>query len=161
MYTILALLVFAAMAIPSVGSAVLRAGGVIRFCEVRERDLNVDLEHARSLIGPATRAVVITHYAGHPQDIAGLPVPVVEDAAHAFGSEIDGRPCGTLGRFGCLPLLAGAATHSRRNDCDEEQCRFRIHRFFCFFIFLCSLCFAIRPDGTSSAHDDDTSINRG
>ena len=85
---------------PSVGSAILRAGGVIRFCEVREPDLNVDLEHVRSLIGPATRAVVITHYAGHPQDIAGIPVPVVEDAAHAFGSEIDGRPCGTLGRFG-------------------------------------------------------------
>lgn len=91
---------------PSVGSAILRAGGVIRFCEVREPDLNVDLEHARSLIGPATRAVVITHYAGHPQDIAGIPVPVVEDAAHAFGSEIDGRPCGTLGRFGCLSFHA-------------------------------------------------------
>lgn len=91
---------------PSVGSAVLRAGGVIRFCEVREPDLNVDLDHARSLIGPSTRALVITHYAGHPQSLAGLPVPVVEDAAHALGSEIDGRPCGTLGRFGCLSFHA-------------------------------------------------------
>jgi dTDP-4-amino-4,6-dideoxygalactose transaminase len=91
---------------PSVGSAVLRAGGVIRFCEVRSHDLNVDLDHARSLIGPATRAVVVTHYAGHPQDVAGLPVPVVEDAAHALGSEIGGQACGTLGAFGCLSFHA-------------------------------------------------------
>jgi dTDP-4-amino-4,6-dideoxygalactose transaminase len=91
---------------PSVGSAILRAGGVIRFCEVREPDLNVDLDHARSLIGPATRAIVITHYAGHPQDVDGLPVPVVEDAAHALGSAIGGRPCGTLGRFACFSFHA-------------------------------------------------------
>ena len=91
---------------PSVGSAILRAGGVIRFCEVRLPDLNVDLDHARSLIGPMTRAVVITHYAGHPQDVDGIPVPVVEDAAHALGSEIGGRACGTLGAFGCLSFHA-------------------------------------------------------
>ena len=91
---------------PSVGSAVLRAGGVIRFCEVRLPDLNVDLDHARSLTGPATRAIVLTHYAGHPQEAGGLPVPVVEDAAHALGSEIGGRACGTLGAFGCLSFHA-------------------------------------------------------
>jgi dTDP-4-amino-4,6-dideoxygalactose transaminase len=91
---------------PSVGSAILRAGGVIRFCEVRQPDLNVDLDHARSLVGPHTRAIVITHYAGHPQDVAGLPVPVVEDAAHALGSDIGGRPCGTLGAFGCFSFHA-------------------------------------------------------
>jgi dTDP-4-amino-4,6-dideoxygalactose transaminase len=85
---------------------VLRAGGVIRFCEVRRQDLNVDLDHASSLIGPATRALVITHYAGHPQDVAGLPVPVVEDAAHALGSAIGGKACGTLGAFGCLSFHA-------------------------------------------------------
>ena len=91
---------------PSVGSAVLRAGGTIRFCEVRETDLNVDLDHARSLIGPATRAVVVTHYAGHPQDFGDFPVPVVEDAAHALGSRIGSRSCGTLGEFGCLSFHA-------------------------------------------------------
>ena len=91
---------------PSVGCAIPRARGVIRFCEVREPDLNVDLDHARSLVGPATRALVVTHYAGHPQDFRNFPVPVVEDAAHALGSRIDGRACGTIGEFGCLSFHA-------------------------------------------------------
>jgi dTDP-4-amino-4,6-dideoxygalactose transaminase len=91
---------------PSVGSAILKAGGRIRFCEVREPDLNVDLDHAFSLVGPATRALVITHYAGHPQDPGGVPVAVIEDAAHALGSRIAGRSCGTLGAFGCLSFHA-------------------------------------------------------
>ncbi len=91
---------------PSVGCAILRARGVIRFCEVREPDLNVDLDHARSLVGPTTRALVVTHYAGHPQDFRNFPVPVVEDAAHALGSRIDGRACGTIGEFGCFSFHA-------------------------------------------------------
>jgi dTDP-4-amino-4,6-dideoxygalactose transaminase len=91
---------------PSVGSAVLRAGGTIRFCEVREPDLNVDLDHARSLVGPSTRALVVTHYAGHPQQVSGSTVPIVEDAAHALGSLAAGRPCATLGEFGCLSFHA-------------------------------------------------------
>jgi dTDP-4-amino-4,6-dideoxygalactose transaminase len=91
---------------PSVGCAIVRAGGVIRFCEVREPDLNVDLDHARSLVGPNTRALVVTHYAGNPQDFSDFPVPVVEDAAHALGSKSNGRSCGTVGEFGCLSFHA-------------------------------------------------------
>jgi dTDP-4-amino-4,6-dideoxygalactose transaminase len=91
---------------PSVANAVLAAGGTIRFCEIREPDLNADLDHARSLITPSTRAIVVTHYAGHGQPFDGLPVPVVEDAAHALGSRVAGRPCGTTGTFGCLSFHA-------------------------------------------------------
>lgn len=87
---------------PSVGNAIVRAGGTIRFCEIRESDLNIDLEHALSLVGPKTRAVVVTHYAGHPLDCRSIPVPVVEDAAHALGSSVQGQACGTLAAFGCL-----------------------------------------------------------
>lgn len=118
---------------PSVGSAVVRAGGTIRFCEVREPDLNVDLDHARSLIGPATRALVITHYAGHPQDPAPVSVPVVEDAAHALGSTLGDRACGTLGEFGCLSFHAtknvvageGGALVTRNGDAARRARIFR------------------------------------
>lgn len=91
---------------PSVGNAILRAGGVPVFCEVREPDLNLDWAHALALVGPRTRAIVVTHYAGHPVDPAPSPLPVVEDAAHALGGTLGGRACGTLGRFGCLSFHA-------------------------------------------------------
>jgi dTDP-4-amino-4,6-dideoxygalactose transaminase len=118
---------------PSVGSAVLRAGGAVRFCEVRPSDLNLDLDHARSLVGPATRALVVTHYAGHPQDAGGFPVPIVEDAAHALGSRIGGRWCGTIGEFGCLSFHAtknlvageGGALITRHPDAARQARVFR------------------------------------
>ena len=87
---------------PSVANAVVRSGGTIRFCEVRESDLNVDLDHALSLVTSSTRALVVTHYAGHPLDCRDVTIPVIEDAAHALGSSLAGRACGTLGAFGCF-----------------------------------------------------------
>jgi dTDP-4-amino-4,6-dideoxygalactose transaminase len=91
---------------PSAGNAIVRAGGRPVFCEVREPDLNVDWPHALSLVGESTRAIVVTHYAGHPVDPSPSPLPVLEDAAHALGSTLGGRACGTLGRFGCLSFHA-------------------------------------------------------
>lgn len=87
---------------PSVANAVVRSGGTIRFCDVRESDLNVDIDHALSLATNSTRAIVVTHYAGHPLDCRDVTIPIIEDAAHALGSSLAGRACGTLGAFGCF-----------------------------------------------------------
>ena len=87
---------------PSVANSVIRAGGKPVFCEIREPDLNLDLDHAKSLMRPQTKAVVVTHYGGNPVDFSSLPGQVVEDAAHTLGSRINRSPCGTTGRFGCL-----------------------------------------------------------
>lgn len=87
---------------PSIGNAIVRAGARPVFCEVREPDLNLDVEDALSLVTPSTRAIVLTHYAGHPVWIDDAPAPLVEDAAHALGSSYAGRPCGALGLVGCI-----------------------------------------------------------
>lgn len=87
---------------PSIGNAIVLAGARPVFCEVREPDLNLDVEHALSLVTPATRAIVLTHYAGHPVWIDDAPVQLIEDAAHALGSVHEGRACGTLGAVGCI-----------------------------------------------------------
>lgn len=59
--------------------------------------------------GRKPKAIVIVHLYGMPAKIDELrrvaekwDIPVVEDAAEAFGSEYDGRKCGTFGRFGVL-----------------------------------------------------------
>jgi len=112
---------------PSVGNAIVRAGGRPVFCEVREPDLNIDWPHALSLVGESTRAVVVTHYAGHPVDPSPSPMPVVEDAAHALGSTLGGRACGTLGSLGCLSfhatknVVAGEGGALLTNDLDTAR----------------------------------------
>lgn len=91
---------------PSAANAVIRAGADPVFCEVREVDLNMDINHALSRVNENTGALIVTHYGGHPLSFREVPVPVVEDAAHAFGSRIRRRMCGTMGVFGCFSFHA-------------------------------------------------------
>ncbi len=58
-------------------------------------------------------AMVVTHYAGYPAPVAelaeaaGLPLQrVVEDAAHALGTEIGSRPVGTVSAATCFSFYA-------------------------------------------------------
>jgi perosamine synthetase len=58
-------------------------------------------------------ALLVLHYAGYPADVAeladaaGLPLSrVVEDAAHALGTWVDGRQVGTLSAATCFSFYA-------------------------------------------------------
>jgi dTDP-4-amino-4,6-dideoxygalactose transaminase len=66
----------------------------------------VDLEHAEHLAGPRTRAFVPVHLGGRPLDQDALAslrdrlgIGIVEDAAHAVGSEWRGRRVGSWGNL--------------------------------------------------------------
>jgi dTDP-4-amino-4,6-dideoxygalactose transaminase len=84
------------------------------FCDVvGPGDLNMDPSDVEAAVGPATRAIVVLHYGGFPCDIAGVleiaerhGLTVIEDAAHALGSTVSGRMCGTFGRAGCFSFFA-------------------------------------------------------
>jgi perosamine synthetase len=86
-------------------AAVMHAGGTVRFAECDPATYAIDVDHAQSLINDRTRAVVVVHIGGiiTPRiaelasacDAAGAPL--VEDAAHAHGSTLDGRPAGSFG----------------------------------------------------------------
>lgn len=74
-------------------------------------DLNMDPAHAASLVGPRTRAIIPVHLSGRPcrmDELAALArehgLHVVEDAAQAMGSTLDGRALGSLGAAGCFSL---------------------------------------------------------
>ena len=87
-------------------AAVQHAGGIVRFAECDPATYSIDVEHARSLIVPRTKALVIVHIGGiiTPRiaelrkvcDDAGISL--IEDAAHAHGSTLNGRPAGSFGR---------------------------------------------------------------
>ena len=86
-------------------AAAQHAGGTVRFAECDPETFSVDIDSVRGLLGPKTRAVVVVHIGGivtprlpELQKLcADAGVPLVEDAAHAHGSTLDGRPAGSFG----------------------------------------------------------------
>ena len=86
-------------------AAVDRAGGEPRFADVSPTTLALTAETVEAAITPSTAAVVLVHIGGlmspDTEAIATLcrrrGLALVEDAAHAHGSSLAGRPPGTLG----------------------------------------------------------------
>lgn len=81
----------------------------IVFADVDEATLSMGPVQVEHLITDRTRAVVVVHYAGIPNDIAGLEelcisrdVSLIEDNAHGFLGRAGGRPLGTFGRMSTL-----------------------------------------------------------
>jgi dTDP-4-amino-4,6-dideoxygalactose transaminase len=79
------------------------------FVDVRPDTLNIDEVAIAEALTPATRAIVVVHYAGVPGDmdaIAAVSKPertrLIEDAAQALGSRYSGRPAGSLGDLAAL-----------------------------------------------------------
>lgn len=79
---------------------------------VDARTLTIDPVAAARRRSERTKAAVACHLHGVCADIPALrshlpALPVVEDAAGAFGSTLDGRPAGTLGDLGVLSFGPG------------------------------------------------------
>lgn len=79
------------------------------FCEVLPDTLCIDHDHIERLINLNTKAIMPVHYAGIPSEMNRIldigrmnNIPVVEDAAHAFGSSFEGRMIGSFGDITCF-----------------------------------------------------------
>jgi len=82
-------------------NCVVHAGATPVFVDVEPRNFNIDPEKIESAIGPATRAIVAVDQLGMPCDIERIleiarrhRLVVVQDAACAAGSRVNGRPVG-------------------------------------------------------------------
>lgn len=77
------------------------------FVDIDPASFNTPVQDVLDAIGPATRLVVLQHTYGHPMPVEPIlsvcrprGIVVVEDACHAFGATVDGRPAGTVGDAG-------------------------------------------------------------
>jgi len=93
---------------PATANVVAQVGARPVLVDVDPRTMNLDPERAHAAVTPRTRAVIAVHLFGRPLDWetlrAAVPeeVVLVEDAAGALGARRGDRPCGGLGRLGCL-----------------------------------------------------------
>ena len=70
--------------------AIVRRGATPVFCDIDPLTLNLDLEDAAARVTKRTRALLPVHLFGRPAplgDLAELGLPIVEDAAQAFGAQ--------------------------------------------------------------------------
>ncbi|MGC5330208.1 DegT/DnrJ/EryC1/StrS family aminotransferase [Micromonospora sp. DT62] len=119
-------------------NAIASAGARPVFCDVDPRTLNPSVADVERALTATTKAVILLHYGGVPGEVAEIAelcrrrgVALVEDAACAVASTVDGRPCGSFGdiamwSFDAMKILVtgdGGMLHVR----DAELAR-RAHR---------------------------------
>jgi perosamine synthetase len=86
---------------------VLLAGGIPAFADVRKTSCGMDPDAAEALIDNRTGAVLLTHLHGESSGACvfseicrNREIPLIEDAAQAFGATENGRRLGTVGDLG-------------------------------------------------------------
>lgn len=84
-------------------NCVLYCGGKPVFADVDSRTYNIDVEDIKRKITERTKAIIPVHLAGQPCDMDAIHkvaeeygLMVIEDGAHALGSEYKGRKIGSL-----------------------------------------------------------------
>ncbi len=88
-------------------SAVAEVGAIPVFADVHPETLTIDPDSAAAAITPRTRAIIGVHYGGYPIDFDRLlpltrdhGIYLIEDAAHAQGTQWRGTGVGALGALG-------------------------------------------------------------
>jgi len=90
-------------------SAVPAVGAVPRFVDADPRTYNPDVDHLREVVTDRTVGMIGVHFAGYPMNMDELlpfarerDLFVIEDAAHAQGTEWRGRKVGAMGDVGAF-----------------------------------------------------------
>jgi len=88
----------------STASAVTRVGATPVFVDIEPYSFNMCPASARAAVGPKTKAIIAVHFGGALADVDALGalcrehgLLFFEDAAHAHGSEWNGRRAGSFG----------------------------------------------------------------
>jgi len=98
-----------AFCFPSVVHPFLRRGGSLQWVDSERDRPHIDVGQLEGLINERTRVILVIHYGGIPCEIEGLDrlrlkyrIPIIEDAAHAFGVWHRAKYLGTHFDFGAF-----------------------------------------------------------
>jgi dTDP-4-amino-4,6-dideoxygalactose transaminase len=94
--------------VSTVNAFVLRGARPV-FCDIKEKDLNIDEDLVEAAVTKRTRAIVPVHYAGVPCNMDRImeiakknDLMVIEDAAQGIDVKYKGKYLGTIGDIGCF-----------------------------------------------------------
>jgi dTDP-4-amino-4,6-dideoxygalactose transaminase len=82
--------------------SIARRGAMPVFADIDPATLNLDPADVAQRVTPRTKAILAVHLYGRPAQLDELPegIPILEDAAQAFGASLAGRRVGALGQAG-------------------------------------------------------------
>lgn len=90
-------------------NTIVHTGAKPVFADIQNKWFNIDPKEIEKKITPRTKAIIPVHFAGLTCDLdpiheiaAKHGIPVIQDAAHAVGSEYKGRKIGSIGNFTCF-----------------------------------------------------------
>ncbi|HEX9493162.1 MAG TPA: UDP-4-amino-4,6-dideoxy-N-acetyl-beta-L-altrosamine transaminase [Thermoanaerobaculia bacterium] len=114
-------------------------GGNVVFVDVRDDNLNVDIDAITNALTAKTRAVVAVDFAGHPavtEQIRLLAkarnLSLIEDASHALGATLDGKRVGSLAdmtTFSFHPVKHITTGEGGMITTDDPELAARLRRF--------------------------------
>ncbi|KPK99007.1 MAG: UDP-4-amino-4,6-dideoxy-N-acetyl-beta-L-altrosamine transaminase [Omnitrophica WOR_2 bacterium SM23_72] len=101
------------MSFPAAVNAIVHQGAKPVFVDIEKGSLNMDPGKIRAAITKRTKAIVVVHFAGRPCEMNEIlriakrnNIIVIEDAAHALGSEYQGRKIGSITDLACFSFHA-------------------------------------------------------
>ncbi len=119
-----------------VPNAVLFCGAKPIYVDVEKDTFNMDIRDLEKKITPKTKVIILQHTFGKPANIEGImkiarknKIRVLEDAAHALGSEYKGKKVGTFGdaamwSFGRDKVIS--CVHGGMVTTDDERIRINL-----------------------------------
>jgi len=95
-------------------TAVILVNAIPIIVDIEPETYQIDPDAIAAAIGPRTAGIIPVHYGGYPCNMDRIMAIaekhglfVVEDCAHAHGTEWRGKGCGTFGAFGAFSLQMG------------------------------------------------------
>jgi aminotransferase len=100
-------IIISSMSYIGIASGIISNEFKIKYCDINENHLSIDLKNLKKVISKKTYAVVVQHYGGRPnyeiQEIADYlkkkQVYLIEDCATVLGAKINNRHLGSYGNF--------------------------------------------------------------
>jgi perosamine synthetase len=102
-----------AMTCIATNTPIINSGATLIWADINPDTGMISVEEVEALITAKTKAIMIVDWAGTPANLEGFQklsqkysIPLIQDAAHAFGAEYDGRSIADYADFTCFSFQA-------------------------------------------------------